>query len=46
MALVFQKPRVATARAADNTICAVISKDDINQKLAAPIYFQSALSAF
>jgi hypothetical protein len=46
MAVVFKKPRFATARTADDTICAVFSKDDINQKLAGPTYFRSALSAF
>ena len=32
--------------ATDDTICALYSKGDINQKLAGPPYFRSALSAF
>jgi CRP-like cAMP-binding protein len=34
IALVFKNPRFATARAADDTICAVFSKDDINKRRA------------
>lgn len=46
MALVFKKPGFASAGVSDDTTCAVFSKDDINQKLAGPTYFRSALSAF
>jgi CRP-like cAMP-binding protein len=43
MALVDNNPRSATARAADDTICAVFSKDDINQKLAGADLFSVGL---
>jgi len=46
MALAFKKPRFAAASVSDDTICAVFSKDDINQELAGPANFRSALSAF
>ena len=43
MALVDDNPRSATARTADDTICAVFSKDHINTKLAGADLFTVGL---
>lgn len=43
MALVDDKPRSATARTVEDTICAVFSKNDINRKLASADLFTVGL---